>query len=230
MGISFFGSDALKNLASGDYQDAIWALNDEDPLLRSLGQLANSSNAADGIAAGTYTTIEALRAFINYSNTVKHKGNTRGMLGQRLGITDGAGNFSPRLTFRAGHHTSTHKQKETLKTDLHGQEANFKSSRDTGWYDGVNIDAKKVTVETKTLKTTPAKNTATSDHAAHYVDVGIDGSVGAGMATSHEEKVTHQNTRVSAEEIIINAENADLKGTELKGKSTTHQCRKRFNH
>ena len=223
LGVSFFGSEALEALAGGAYEDAIWALNDEDPLLRAIGNLATAANSADALAAGTYTGIEALRLLIDYSNTIQNKGSKAGMLGSRLGITDRAGNFFPNISFRAGHSKSYHKQTSTLKTEIHAPEVHFEGGYNVLWLDAPQfVGTKKATVEAKNFKVRPAETKESSHDRSSYMGVGLDGSFEAGTRSKREQSTTYENTNLhDLDEITINAQNADLQGVTIDANSAT---------
>lgn len=218
-GVSFFGLEALKALGAGDGQQALWALNDEDPLLRALHRLKDSSGAFNTIAEGTYTSIEAVRLLVDYCKTLQSGGSTAGMLGRRLGILDGQGSFNPTMRFRLGHFDSHQTQTSTLSSELKGQNVNFKSGRNVLWLDGTQINAKTVEVEAHNLHASAGTTQTSAEYTSAGVSGATDGTFGVDGSTGQEKQTVHHNTKVTAQTLSVNITgNLDAAGAEFQAK------------
>ncbi len=217
-GITFFGSDALSLLAGEEYRGALWALNDEDPLLASIHQLATSASTADTLASTTIMGIEALRLFNQYK---QKEGSTGKFLAKRLGIADAQGSFAPDLYFNIAHDTIQRKQTITVPSHLSGQEVQIESGDDVQVLDGTTLEAEKATIKGQKFYATAAEHTVTVNQQSQSVGITSNGTIDASTQTGTSYTVTHDNAQINADTFILDVENAELEGAQIHGKSTT---------
>ena len=216
-GVTFFGSDALGLLADEEYRRALWALNDEDPLIASIHRLASSASTADTLASTTMMGIEALRLFNQYK---QKEGSTGKFLAVRLGIADAQGSFAPDLYFNIAHDTIRREQTITVPSHISGQEVHIESGDDVQ-LDGTTLEAEKATIKGQNFQATAAQHTVTVNQQSQSVGVTLSGTVDASKQTSTSYTVTHDNAQINADTIVIDVKNAELKGARVQGISTT---------
>ena len=216
-GMTFFGSDALGLLADEEYGKALWALNDEDPLIASIHRLASSASTADTLASTTMMGIEALRLFNQYK---QKEGSTGKFLAVRLGIADAQGSFAPDLYFNIAHDTIRREQTITVPSHISGQEVHIESGDDVQ-LDGTTLEAEKATIKGQNFQATAAQHTVTVNQQSQSVGVTLSGTVDASKQTSTSYTVTHDNAQINADTIVIDVKNAELKGARVQGISTT---------
>lgn len=247
-GISFFGSNSLKNLLNKDFEGAIINLADEDPLLHSLNNLIKSARKGEFMGETVYAGIESLKLLLEHKNLNKNRKNAKLLIGQRLGLTDNKGRFSPTITFRLGRSKALDEYYNKRISEINSNNLNIKSGYDTLLYDGTKLNSKKINLDVgRNLEIKAGakleKHETSSQGISFDFNVGLDPkanfvsglginlinliptSVGLDLTKEKREKISYNNAQINSDELNIKVnKDINISGGEIESKKMEIQC------
>ena len=183
--LDFFASEAIKLADDGASNEAIIkSLIAEDPLGAALLGYDHIGDWQDALATTTNVGVQTYRLLYSLARVngqaIDGIVPTRfGTIGQRLGLTDAAGKFRPRVTLRLGKSRSTQETVELLEANLHGQRIYIRAGEDIWVNGGAQIIAE-ADIELDAggdIHTEPGEQTQTSSSWNR----GVSGSIGGGL-------------------------------------------------
>ena len=208
LSLEFFGSSLLKNEGFADITN--------DPLGQAIRSLLESKSVPGAIYNVAFSAMEICNALQRFQESK----NFMSFLGDRFGVTDLQGKFSPRISLSFSCYDFQRMIKRYISGELAGDEVSIESSGDTVLLDGQAVRGEKhIAIKVGgSLKTTGAESEQAESMEAASASVGNKGSKSMSAMQSDAYDTEHKPAKISSQEVDIHvAQDATFENTQVTG-------------
>ncbi|MGX8717292.1 MAG: pre-toxin TG domain-containing protein, partial [bacterium] len=208
LSLEFFGSSLLRGEGFTDIT--------HDPLGQAIRSLLESKSVPGAVYNVAFSAMEICNALQRFQESK----NFMSFLGDRFGVTDLQGKFSPRISLSFSCYDFQKMIKRYISGELAGDEVFIESDGDTTLLDGQSVHGEKhVAIRVGgSLKTTGAESKQTGSMEATSASVGNKGNKSMSAIQSDSYDTEHKPAKISSQQVDIHvAQDATFENTQITG-------------
>ena len=208
LSLEFFGSSLLKGEGFADIIN--------DPLGQAVRSLLESKSVPGAVYNVAFSAMEICNALQRFQESK----NFMSFLGDRFGVTDLQGKFSPKISLSFSCYDFQRMIKRYISGELACDEVSIESGGDTVLLDGQTVHGeKRVAINVGgSLKTTGAESEQAESMEAASVSVGNKGNKSMSAMQSDAYDTEHKPAKISSQEVDIHvAQDATFENTQITG-------------